>query len=327
MATTTDNRPVADSASADSTALSIVLPAYNEADNLSALLPQIIDVCDGGHHQPYEVIIVDDGSTDATASRAQQAAQWYEPVRVVILQDNFGQSAALAAGIDHSLGDIVIPMDADGQNDPADIPQLVDEIDNGADVVSGWRRDRDDPLAKRIPSRIQTRLATATGPDIHDFGCTLTAYRACAINEVDLRGERHRYIPAVLDQLGYDVTEIEVTHHPRENGDSHYGTGRLVRGFVDLIYHLFRRWRTRPMHIFGGLGFLVFVSGAGLGSGLVVLKYIAGWSLLTHLPALLLSVAMTLFGAGMVALGLITELLTEVLYQDEKPYRVEAVIE
>lgn len=307
--------------------LSIVVPCYNEWTSLQGLMPEIFDACDEIDREPCEIILVDDGSTDGTFHKMRGEASAYESVIAVRLQDNYGQSAALAAGIDRAQGDVIIPMDGDRQNDPADIPALLSKIDDGADVVSGWRRDRDDPLRKRIPSAIQTRLATYTGPDIHDFGCTLTAYRAEAIKEVSLRGERHRYIPAQLDQLGYDVTEVEVNHRPRKFGKSSYGIGRLMRGFVDLIYHLFRRWRARPMHIFGGLGLLTFGFGVCLGTGLVGAKYLVGYSLLSHLPALLLAVALTLFGAITFALGLITELLTELLYQNKRPYRVEKVVE
>jgi glycosyltransferase involved in cell wall biosynthesis len=309
-------------------ALSVILPAYNEAANLRALVPEIIDVCADLERGPFEVIVVDDGSTDATATRATEAAARYDPLRFVQLQANYGQSAALAAGMDHARGAVVVPMDADGQNDPADIPRLLDRIDAGADCVSGWRRDRDDPLSKRVPSRIQTRLAMLTGPDIHDFGCTLTAYRRDAIEELDLRGERHRYTPAQLHQLGYDVTEIEVAHHERAHGETKYGAGRLLRGFVDLVYHVFRsRFVARPMHVFGGVGVAILLAGLALGGWLLVENYLLGAQLLPNLPQLLLAVGMTLFGFGLIALGIITELLTELLYEDERPYRVERVIE
>lgn len=309
-------------------ALSIVLPAYNEGENLQSLVPQVVAVghdCDRG---PFEVIVVDDGSADDTATVAEAMAARYEGVRSIELQDNFGQSAALAAGFDHARGDVIVPMDADGQNDPADIPRLLATLDEGHDCVSGWRRDRDDPLGKRIPSAIQTRLAMWTGPQIHDFGCTLTAYRAEAIDELDLRGERHRYIPAQLHDLGYDVTEIEVEHHPRAHGESHYGAGRLVRGFVDLAYHLFRvRYSTRPMHVFGGVGLSLFALGILLGVWLLAQRYIALVALHTMLPKLLLSVTLTLFGFGLFSLGIVTELLTELLYDGERAYRVRRVVE
>lgn len=306
--------------------LSVVIPVHNEP-GLGDLLDEVVAVCDE-YIGAYEVVVVDDGSTDGTTATVAQAAECTPDLEAVILQDNFGQSAALSAGIDRAVGDVVVPMDGDGQNDPADIPVLVDRLEAGdADVVSGWRRDRDDPLSKRIPSRIQTRLAIWTGPDIHDFGCTLTAYSREAIAEADLRGERHRYLPAQLDQLGYEVDEVEVNHRARDSGESHYGTGRLVRGFVDLLYHLFRvRYRSRPMHLFGAVGLVVTGLGLGLGGWLTVQRLVLGAGLLPRLPALLLAVSMTLWGTGILALGIVTELLTEVLAQRERPYRVDRVV-
>jgi len=312
----------------EAVSLSVVLPAYNEVASLRNLLPEIVAVCASGDRHPFEVVVVDDGSTDETAAVASEAAHRYEQVRLVTLDGNFGQSAALAAGFDAADGEVVVAMDADGQNDPHDIPRLLARYDDGPDVVSGWRKDRDDPLAKRIPSRVQTTLAKLTGPDIHDFGCTLTAYDAGALDELDLRGERHRYIPSQLYHRGYDIDEVGVEHHPREHGQSHYGVGRLLRGALDLGYQVFRtRWRARPIHFFGGLGTLIAGAGLCLGLWLLALRYGAGRALATMLPRLLFSVALVLFGSGMAGLGIVTELLTEILYKDERPYRVAEVVE
>jgi len=327
MAKVADTSAPATPVAPDGPYLSVVLPAYNEAESLGEVVATVVDICTGGDYE-FEVIVVDDGSTDETAERGERVAALYDEVQVVKLLRNFGQSAALAAGFDRARGEVIIPMDADGQNDPGDIPALLTRLEEGHDCVSGWRRDRDDSLAKRIPSAVQTRLATLTGPDIHDFGCTLTAYRAEAIAEVDLRGERHRYIPAQLHELGYDVTELAVTHHAREHGESHYGVGRLVRGFVDLVYHIFRtRYRARPMHIFGAIGLVTFGLGVGLGGWLVVQRYVFEVALLANLPKLLLSISLSLFGFGLFALGIVTELLTELLYANDRPYRVDEVVE
>lgn len=323
-----ESRQISESEAVDNVFLSVVLPAFNEAANLVDLIPELIDSLSYSDYANEEIVIVDDGSTDDTAEKCRHAAALYEEVRFVSLQSNYGQSAALAAGFEHASGDVLIPMDADGQNDPADIPRLLDRLEDGYDCVSGWRKERNDPLQKRIPSQIQTHLAMLTGPDIHDFGCTVKAYRAEVIAELSLRGEQHRYIPARLHNLGYSVTEIEVNHRERNNGDSHYGTGRIVRGFVDLVYNLFRnRYSKRPMHLFGGLGMAITSLGIAIGLYLVALKYGAGTSLNARMPALLLSVSCTLFGSGMFAMGLITELLSEIQYRDERPYRVAEVIE
>lgn len=310
---------------------SVVIPVYNEVENIPPLVEEISETLESdtlADYRPYEIIFVEDGSDDGTEDLVDQLAFEFDEICAVHLKRSWGQSTALAAGIDEAAGDIIITMDGDRQNDPHDIPWLLAELADGADCVSGWRKDRNDPWHKTIPSAIQTRLAKATGPDINDFGCTLTAYRAEAIDEVDLRGERHRYIPAVLHDLGYEIREVEVNHRPREHGESRYGVGRLIRGFVDLLYHVFRvRYSTRPMHIFGGLGLLIFGLGIGLGMLLVGQRYLAGIALNTMLPKLLLSVSMTLFGFGMLAVGLVTELLTELLYADERPYRIDEVIE
>lgn len=313
----------------DGTALSVVAPAYNERDNISPLVEEVVDVLDGEPAwQPYEIVLVDDGSTDGTAQQIREAAALFSQVRGIELNGNHGQSAALAAGFDAARGTAVVPIDADLQNDPADIPRLLAELETGADCVSGWRKDRNDPLRKTIPSRIQTALAKRTGPDINDFGCTLTAYRRSALRDIDLRGEQHRYIPAQLHAAGHEVRELEVNHRERNAGETKYGAGRLLRGFSDLLYHLFAsRYRARPMHVFGSGGLLVTMVGLLLGGWLVAQRYLVGLALGDAMPRLLLAVTLTLFGVGMVGFGIISELLTELLYRDERPYRIAEVHE
>lgn len=305
--------------------LSVVLPAYNEAKNLTPLVRETVDALDGCE---YELVIVDDGSSDETAHVAEHLAALFEPVRLVELSRNFGQSGALAAGIDAARGKIVVPMDADGQNDPADIPALVERIHDGYDCVSGNRADRHDPLAKRLPSELQTRLAKLTGPQINDFGCTLTAYRADALDDVDLYGEEHRYIPAQLYHAGYQITEVDVNHRPREHGESHYGVGRLVRGFSDLVFHvLWNRYSTRPFHLFGGIGLSILGAGCLVGLWVVGSFYLADATLLGNMAKLLLSVGMVLFGALLTLFGVVIQFLTRIHYDDRPGYRVERVVE
>lgn len=307
--------------------VSIVAPAYNEADNLRSLIPDIVEVCDV-LETTAELVIVDDGSDDDTRDVLRQASEWYQSVRAVILRRNFGQSAAIAAGIDAADGEVVVTMDADGQNDPADIPRLLDAIRDGYDCVSGRRVDRADGLAKRVPSRIQTVLAKATGPDIHDFGCTLTAYRREALADVDLYGEEHRYIPAQLYDRGYRVTELPVTHHDRGSGSTHYGVGRLVRGLADLVFHvLWNRYSTRPFHLFGGVGLVALFVGTLIGGYYTLLKYVAGAALAPNLPQLLLSVGLVLFGILLVLFGIVIQFLTRIYYDGRPAYRVERVID
>lgn len=312
-------------------AVSVVLPVYNEVENIPILFDELTAVfqspeMDG--YREYEVIFVEDGSDDGTGELIDNYAAEHPHVQSIHLARNWGQSAALAAGFDVSRGEIIVPMDADLQNDPQDIPALIRRIEVGYDCVSGYRKDRNDPVTKTIPSGIQTRLAKLTGPDINDFGCTLTAYRAEALEGISLYGEEHRYIPAQLYDRGYSITEVEVNHRPREHGESRYGFGRLLRGFSDLIFHLlWNRYSTRPFHLFGGGGFVIFMLGMLLGSWFVVAKYALGQPLGPNLPQLLLAVGMVLFGALMVVFGVVIQFLTRMYYDDRPEYRVERVVD
>lgn len=310
--------------------LSVVLPVYNEVENIPILFEELQQTLDNDipdSHTPYEIIWVEDGSDDGTSRLIDELAADHSFVTAIHLGRNWGQSAALAAGFDIAAGDVVVPMDADLQNDPADIPALLAKLDEGYDCVSGYRKDRNDPLSKRIPSRIQTTLAKLTGPDINDFGCTLKAYRADALKNIDLYGEGHRYIPAKLYDNGYSITELEVNHRPRERGESRYGVGRLVRGFSDLVFnYLWNQYSTRPFHLFGGVGLAILGVGMLLGVGLVGLRLFAGMPLLEHLPALLLSVSMVLFGLVVVMFGTVVGFLTKIYYQDKTEYRIDRVV-
>jgi len=308
---------------------SVVLPAYNEAGNVEPLVEEIVSVFDAhDDYRPVEIVVVDDGSTDGTRDRIRAVSEAYDEVVGLYLSRNFGQSAALVAGIDYASGDRVVTMDADGQNDPGDVPTLLAELDEGYDCVSGWRKDRDDPLAKTIPSAIQTVMARWTGPDIHDFGCTLKAYRGEALDDILLYGEGHRYIPAKLYNRGYRITEVPVNHRPRTTGRTKYGYGRLPRGFVDLLFHLFwNRYSTRPIHLLGGAGLLSFTVGTIIGLHAVYLKYGLGQSLVPRLPRLMLVVALVLFGVLLLMFGFIAEMLTMLHYRDRDPYRVATVVE
>jgi len=313
------------------TTVSVAIPAYNEAETLESLIEELLKTFQGESKVPYvlaEIVIVDDGSTDGTEEVVRTLAADREAVTGAILCRNFGQSAALAAGIDHTTGDVVVTMDADRQNDPADIPRLLGKLSEGWDCVSGWRKDRDDPLAKTVPSRIQTYLVWLTGLRIHDSGCTLKAYDGEAIRGVDLYGEGHRYIPAKLHAAGYRVTEIPVNHRPREHGETKYGVGRLVRGTLDLLFHVFwNRYSARPLHFLGSLGFLFVTVGGAIGLHAVFLKYVSGASLTPRLPRLVLVAVLVLFGVQLVMFGFLAEMLTKQHYADRKPYRIGEVVE
>lgn len=301
--------------------LSVVIPVYNEQGNLGQLREELDAAL-----QPYEceVIWVEDESTDGTSETIDEYAAVDERHRVVHLKRSYGQSVALAAGIDHAQGETIVTMDGDLQNHPKDIPQLVENLEEGYDCVKGWRRDRDDPWHKTIPSAIQTRLAKFTGPDINDFGCTLTAYRASALKDVELYGERHRYIPAQLHNLGYEVAELEVTHRARVNGDSRYGVSRLLRGFVDLVYHVFWvRYSTRPMQLLGSAGIISMVLGVLLGVVSVGQRYLAGVPLEPRTPRLILLSLLVVLGIQLLIFGALMEFLTTMHYANKRPYRID----
>ena len=314
-----------------SSVLSVVLPAYNEAENVRRLADELHDVLSSealAEYRPTEIIFVDDGSTDGTRDVLETLAAEYEPVKTVFLNRNFGQSAAISAGVDYAGGEVIVTMDADGQNDPADIPRLLEKFAEGYDCVSGWRRTRKDPLAKRVPSAIQTYLAKLTGPDINDFGCTLKIYDADAIRDIDIYGEAHRYIPAKLYKRGYRIGELEVNHRAREYGSTKYGSKRLVKGFLDLLFNLFwNRFSTRPLHLFGGLGLLFSGVGGLIGLHAVAVRMFFGVSLSPRTPRLLLVVLSITFGVQLIVFGFLGEMIVRTHYRDKRPYRVRSIEE
>jgi len=248
--------------------ISVFLPVYNEQDNVDRLNLSLAEALEK-LGRSYEVIYIDDGSTDQSLARLREIAARDIRVRVVSLRRNYGQTAAMSAGIDHARGEILIPMDADFQNDPADIGCLLEKLDEGYDVVSGWRKDRKDRwLTRRLPSRLANKLiAKLSGVDLHDFGCSLKAYRRDALTGVKLYGEMHRFIPIYAGWAGARVTEIPVTHHPRLAGESKYGLSRTIKVLFDLITIKFlSSYLTKPLYLFGSAGlvcllisFLTFV--------------------------------------------------------------------
>jgi len=238
--------------------LSVVVPVFNEAENLELLCREVHTVLDGARID-FELVFADDGSTDDTPRVLDRLAAEYPRVRVVTLRRNSGQTAALSAAFDRARGRIFIPMDGDLQNDPADIPRLLEKLKEGYDVVSGWRRNRKDPLmSRRVPSRIANRLvAWLSGMPLHDFGCTLKAYRREVLEGVRLYGEMHRFVPIYAAWQGARVAEIEVNHRPRQRGRSKYGIGRTFRVVLDIVVIRFLdRYSQRPMHLFGGFGLI-----------------------------------------------------------------------
>ncbi|MBA3531370.1 MAG: glycosyltransferase family 2 protein, partial [Ardenticatenales bacterium] len=252
----------------DSVTLSVVIPLYNEEESIALLYERLTQALDL-YGRSYELIIVDDGSTDGSFLRLRHLAQVDSRLRVVRFRRNFGQTAAFAAGFDHARGEIIVTMDADLQNDPRDIPVLVEQIEAGYDIVSGWRKERQDRfLDRKLPSVLANLLiSNVTDVRLHDYGCSLKAYRRDILKEVRLYGELHRFIPALASQVGGTVTEVPVTHHARRFGRSKYGLSRTVRVILDLITVWFLgSYGTRPLHVFGTLGFIA--AGAGTLTGL-----------------------------------------------------------
>ncbi len=298
--------------------ISVVVPLYNEADNVLELHQQVTSVL-AAVGRPFELVLVDDGSTDGTRAKLLELEQKDPRVVVVLLRRNFGQTAAFAAGFDHSRGDVVVTSDGDLQMDPADIPALVEKLEGeDLDMVCGWRRRRKDPLSKRIPSLFANRLISwATDVRLHDYGCSLKVMRGEIARGLRLYGEMHRFIPAVASWSGVRIAEVPVNHRPRTRGRSKYGIGRTTRVILDLFTVKFlASYGTRPAHLFGFLG-LAFG-----GAGVVILGYLAAIKLflgepLAGRPLLLLGALLFLTGVILVSFGLLGELLVRTWHESQ----------
>jgi glycosyltransferase involved in cell wall biosynthesis len=288
--------------------ISVVIPVLNERDALEPLLAEVAEACDraGG---AWEAVFVDDGSADGTTEVLERLAMDHQPVRMVQLRRNFGKSAALRAGFEHTRGDVVVTLDGDGQDDPAEIPALVAKLEEGYDVVSGWKRVRRDPLFKRWGSRIFNRLtAKLSGVPLHDVNCGLKAYRGPAIRGLELYGEQHRFIPVLGFQRGWRVAELAVNHRPREHGRPKFGPERYLRGVLDLFGVLFiGRYQYRPLHLFGGAGLVSFAVGLVVCAYLSVL-WLSGEAIGDR-PLLMLGVLLIVAGIQLFTLGLVGEMI------------------
>jgi dolichol-phosphate mannosyltransferase len=308
--------------------ISIVIPVYNEAESLAELCQELTEAL-GRLAQSSEIIFVDDGSSDGSGVMVDELTQSDPRVQVVHFRRNYGQTAALMAGFQHSTGNIIIPMDADGQNDPADIPRLLEKLAEGFDVVSGWRIRRADRLSRRLPSIIANRLISSLlGVRLHDYGCTLKAYRREVIEDVRLYGEMHRFIPIYAAWEGARVTELPVSHRARRQGKSKYGFGRIARVLLDLVMLYFiDRAFDRPMQFFGKLG-LTFWGLAVLTFGVALaMKYGYGASLIqTPLP--LLAATIGLSGILFILLGVVAEIQTRIYFESrgKPPYKIKSIV-
>jgi len=309
--------------------LSIIVPIYNEAESLSHLLETIATSVQTSQ-MTYEIICVDDGSTDDSTQLLREQAQRRSDLRVVILRRNYGQTAAMAAGFNYARGRVLVTLDGDLQNDPADIPALVARLDEGYDLVSGWRKQRQDAaLTRLLPSRIANWLiGRVTGVKLHDYGCSLKAYRAELVTDMKLYGELHRFLPALAFIEGARITEMPVRHHARRYGQSKYGLGRTFRVLMDLLTIFFmKKFLTRPMHVFGALGLISFALGTFLGLYLTFLKLGLGYSIGDR-PLLILAVVLFLTGIQLFCFGLLAELSMRTYHESQNRtiYRVREVL-
>jgi glycosyltransferase involved in cell wall biosynthesis len=307
--------------------ISIIIPVYNEVEALAPLYRELTDVL-GGLEKSAEIFFIDDGSRDGSSAVLDELALSDARVQALHLRRNYGQTAAIMAGFQHCTGDVIIPMDADGQNDPADIPRLLNKVSEGFDVVSGWRIDRDDRFSRRLPSMVANRLISSLlGVPLHDYGCTLKAYRREVIEDVRLYGEMHRFIPIYAAWEGARVTELPVTHHPRLYGKSKYGFSRISRVLLDLvILYFIDRALDRPMQFFGKLG-LAFWGLAFLALGWAVVLKLGYGVTLIQTPLPLLAATIGLSGVLFILLGLIAEVLTRIYFETrgKPPYKIERV--
>ncbi len=298
--------------------ISVLIPIFNEKDNIPLLYEKLSrEMPILG--QPFEVIIVDDGSTDGSDQLLVEIALHDVHFKVIILRRNFGQTAAMMAGIDIAVGEIIVPMDGDLQNDPADIRRLIDKLAEGFDVVSGWRQNRQDAVLKRnFPSRIANRLISwIAGVHLHDYGCSLKAYHRDVLKGVKLYGEMHRFIPIYASWFGAKVTEIPVTHHSRIHGKSKYGLERVAKVVLDLLVVKFlAKYSTKPIYVFGGFG-LINIGFSFLAAGYAIwLKLFEGVSfILTPLP--LVTVMAFVTGIMSVLMGLVAEIVMRTYYESQ----------
>jgi len=309
--------------------LSVVIPLYNEVENIPELYRQLTEVLER-MGRPYEIIIVDDGSQDGSFQALAELHARDPRLKVVRFRRNYGQTAGFAAGFERARGKWIITMDADLQNDPADIPRLIAKAEEGYDVVSGWRLHRqDDLLTRKIPSRVANWLiARVTGVYLHDYGCSLKVYHRDVVKNIRLYGEMHRFVPAVASSVGITVAEVPVNHRARTRGQSKYGglrktLARTTKVFLDMLTVRFLlSYSTRPIHIFGGLGLVLSGLGVLLGLYLTFEKLVMGHNIGSR-PLLLLAVLLVILGVQMISIGLLSEVLVRTYFEAQnKPIYV-----
>ena len=309
--------------------VSVIVPVYNEVESIPKLI-EAIAIAFTTIDCTYEIICIDDGSRDGTVDVLRKLTATRDNLIAIFLRRNYGQTPAMAAGFYHATGKVIISLDADLQNDPQDIPLLLDKLAEGYDLVSGWRKERqDDALTRLLPSKIANWLiGKVTGVKLHDYGCSLKAYRAEVLADLELYGELHRFLPALAFIEGAKISEIPVRHHPRRYGKSKYGLGRTFRVLMDLLTIWFMKtFLTRPMHVFGFLGLILMLLGLALGGYLSFLKLILNQSIGDR-PLLILVAILILTGIQLFGFGLLAELLMRTYHESQgRPiYRVREIV-
>ena len=307
--------------------ISIVVPVYNESDSIRLLIDEIINVMKS-HQLLFELIIVNDGSIDSTSNVLENLSIKIKQLTIINLRKNYGQTAALAAGFDHSNGDIIVTLDGDLQNDPNDIPKLITNINEGYDLICGWRFQRKDKLLnRRIPSQIANRLiGNVTGIHLHDYGCSLKAFKHEIIKDIKLYGELHRFLPVLANIEGAKIKEIKVNHRSRKYGQSKYGIDRTFRVLMDLLTVWFmNKFLTRPMYVFGFIGIISIISSFIMSSYLIVLKFLG--ESIGNRPLLIFALILGIAGVQLFSFGLLGELLMRTYHESQnRPiYRVREI--
>lgn len=306
----------------DKPEISLVIPLYNEEESLAELHQKITAVMQQ-YRRPYEIIFVDDGSIDGSAQVIEDLHRKDDRVKLIQFRRNYGKAAALAAGFVAARGDYVITMDADLQDDPEEIPKLIGKLEEGYDLVSGWKKERHDPFIKRITSKVYNLFTSMfSGIRLHDFNCGLKAYRSEVVKTMHIYGELHRYLPVIAHRNGFRVTEMPVRHHPRKYGTSKFGAARFIRGAFDLLTITFlTRYKKRPLHLFGLLGLLCFFAGSIIS---IVLAYqrLFMQKYLSNRPILFLGVLLIIVGVQFLSIGLLGEMITE-LRNDTDAYNIK----
>ena len=310
--------------------LSIVIPLYNEIKNIPLLLDELFQVLKAAGFS-YEIVAVDDGSQDGTFELLRRELPRFPNYRLIRFRKNFGQTAAMAAGFDSAEGEIIVTLDGDLQNDPADIPRLMEKMSEGYDIVSGWREKRKDPfVTRRLPSHLANKMISwVTGVKLHDYGCTLKAFRREVAKNIRLYGEMHRFIPAIASWMGVSIAEIPVNHRPRKYGSSKYGISRTVRVILDLITVKFLlTYSTRPIHVFGLWGILSGFFGFLLAGYLSIQRLFMGVAL-SNRPILLLAILLIFIGVQFISIGLLGELQVRTYHESQnKPiYFIKEIIQ